>query len=142
MGVITQSSHVRRAIEFVGKDDIYIGLGGISAWDYEPDGNVVVPTATITDTIDDVFVYGHIVTKMLVYPDSEGELSYRGYTFSISTEENAYTNAARWVYTSFEFRYDEAPPLETYRKVGIYSGLELVEGTTTKSIYVPSYGTG
>ena len=137
MGVITLKSHVRRAIEFFNKETIYIGLGGLDPWDYEPSGEVLVPSPTPTDGISDVFVYGHIVSKMLVYPDPEGELSYRGYTFSISSEENAYANAARWVYTSFEFRYDEAP-LETYRKVGIYSGLTLAPATPTKRIYVPS----
>lgn len=136
MGVITLKSHIRRAIEFINKESIYIGLGGQAAWEYEPSGTVEIPTPTPTDGISDPFVFGHIVSKLLVYPDPAGELDYRGYRFNISTEEEAYANAARWVYTSFEFRYDEAP-MGTYRKVGIYSDLLLAPETVIKSIYTP-----
>ena len=136
MGVITLNNHIRRAIEWEAKDDVYIGLGGQTPWDYEPGGVVEVPTPVPSDTIDDIFVYGHIINKFLVYPDTNGELSYKGYKFSISSPEDAYTNAARWVYTSFEFKYEEAP-LKTYRSVGIYSGLILGSSTVVKSIYVP-----
>lgn len=125
MAITTLNSHIQRAVEFFQKDDIYFGIGRTTAWeDEDSPPEPVFETSTIEEPIG----FKKAEQAYLVVPDEEGEIVYQDSTWSVVTLDEAFVKKARYVFISTTIRYDELP-LGRYRQVGVYSGLEPVEGT-------------
>lgn len=118
MTVMTEDSHVSRALGFLLQPGIYFGLGGQSPW---PDDDAP-PEPNPLSKIDDVFSYRSAESKTLVVPDENGTLIYKGKTWAFVEQSQAYARGAKWAYLDARFKWDEHP-LSTFRRVGLYSNL-------------------
>lgn len=132
MASSTVAGHVSRAIDFYNTLDLYFCIGKTTSWtsDSTPTSDILTsddnpPEPTSTDTMMEVIGYKKIESIFLVYPNDKGEISCAGRKWKIVPNTNdAYSVGARWVYLSSWLKYDELPTENSYRQVGIYSGLK------------------
>lgn len=123
--VITDNSHVLRALDFYNSPGLYFGIGGYLPW--EDEEQPPLPSST-TEAIDGLIGFKKVEIKYLVVPDSvNGTLIYRDSKWAIVEEVSALTLKSRWVYVSSYLLYDELP-LTTYRQIGVFSRALPVEG--------------
>lgn len=136
VGVSTESAHVRRALEFAQKTDIYIAIGKTSAWpddvnlNPEGDDDFIVPNPDPTLTaLPEVVGYVKANPVQLVVPDEDTfDVEVYGVKWRFVPEIDAYTEKARRVYLFGEIAYDALPVNISYRMVGAYSGLVKASG--------------
>jgi len=137
--VMTTLGHVNRAIDFFSKPDKYFAIGRTTPWPDE--NNPPNPTGNET-SVEEVIGYKAVTEQYFVKPDpnaneSNGGIYYRGQWYAKTTDPNeAKSGGYKWVYLSTIIAYDELP-LQTYRQVGVYVGLQKAKGVD-KSNLLPS----
>jgi len=143
MAVVTYKGHTKRAINWYNQEDIYFGIGGTEPWEDES----TPPAPKPDDEITDIICVKKVEQKYYVIEsETEGTVVYRGRKFKILSEEEAIEQNCRWVFISTWLNYGEAPVGVSYRKIGVYTGLERKEGVPSgKFILLPDeiedYGT-
>lgn len=124
MAITTIGAHVSRALDFLGKQDIYFAISRTSPW--EDDNNPPSPNSDTT-SLDEIIGFKKLDSIQLVIPDTAGTISYRESNWKPIPKEDAYTQKAKWVYIETTIRYDELPP-GFYRQIGVYTGLVPKDG--------------
>lgn len=114
-------AHVKRALDFFNRTDVYFCIGKTSAWTTETQPPSPDPS---TADVSEIIGFKKVETSYMVVPDNvSGTIQYRDSKWRIVTgESNVYSQGAKWVYLEAYIRYDELP-LGYYRQVGLYSGL-------------------
>ncbi len=126
VGVSTVRAHVRRALEFTQKTDVYVAIGKTTPWDGGnlggDDTNPPEPDADAT-ALTEVVGYKKISQNTLVVPDDNGTIEIYGVKWRTVDANDAYTEKARHVWIQAQINYDELPVDISYRQIGIFSGL-------------------
>ena len=135
MAISTVYDHVDRAISFVNKTNLFLGIGKQTPWVDED-----VPQVPSINTLTIVEPLGFIKVELqqLVVPDESGTIEYRDGNWKAVSEEDAFTLNSKWVYVSAYLKYAEFP-LGSYRQIGLFSGLQRAEGVDVgQVILLPS----
>ena len=122
MPYFNMQAKVRRALDFLHSEKTYAGLGGLSRWPYEPNGEVLIPEPALTDELNDVQVFKKIAVKHLLRIDGLGDIVFQDMRFSQVDEGIAYQTSACHIMFEVNFLGNEAPE-GTYRKLGIYEDM-------------------
>ena len=124
MAKTTIYGHVSRALDFYNKSDLFFGIGRSEPWDdeYNP------PVPGDRDLIEDLIAMKKVESKFIVYPSDDGELSYQGTKWKISSPERAFEDGARWVYVMAKLSYSEIDTAISFRQIGLYSGVQHTAG--------------
>lgn len=120
VGTATTFAHVRRALEFSQKEDVYAVIGKTSAW---PDDNNPPTPDPETTVIPEALGYVKVQQNTLIVPDVAGPIELYQIKWRTVADVDAYTEKARHVWLQGEFQYDDVPVAVSYRMVGITTGL-------------------
>lgn len=127
-GITTYYGRIHRGINFKNNNELWLAIGRTTAW--ADDANPPAESNTTTD-IDEIKGFVKITNKSMCYEvASGGDVTVLGQDYNFSSDANAYTNNARFLYlkgiiSSTEFVED---PTYEYRQVGIYSNLVPASG--------------
>ena len=124
MSIVTYAGHVKRAKAWYNQSNIFLGIGGQTAWTDETQP----PVETADETISDVICLKHVEQKNYVVEDASGTIYYRNKYYRIVDEADIYAEKCRWVFVSCWLNYDEAPVGVSYRKIGCYTDVERNSG--------------
>ena len=137
-GITTYSGQVHRGLSFKNNNVLWLAIGRTSAWtdDAHP------PAEVVSDTdITQIKGYFKITNKEVCYPvSSGGDVTVVGQQYKFSSDVNAYTNVARFVYLKYTITgadFVESPTYE-YRQIGIYSNLTPVTAHIGDTILDPA----
>lgn len=128
--IIPYSGHCSRALNFYDMSDtLYFGLGKTTQWsDNETDSSFIPPEPDINATnLEELVGLKKATRVMLVMPDDDGEIEYRGSTWKSISIDDAIRNNARWVLVETTIYYDEMP-ITDYRQIGIFSRVQKADG--------------
>jgi hypothetical protein len=131
VGVTTIDGHIRRAMEFAARTDVWIAMARtVTPWPddaanrTETDNNFAVP---IPDNLVRPFITeieGYTKAQMdLVVPDAAGPIELYGLNWRIVDPVDAYTENARHVWCRGQFRYNEVATNISYRQIGVVCNL-------------------
>lgn len=152
MAIVTYGGHTSRAKAFrdmvadrteggvTVEGKVYFGIGGQTPWTDENNP----PPETEDETIADIICYKKITTVNYVKQNdaaTEGYIEYRGHKYVILNESagslNIWTNHCKHIIIEANLNYDEAPTNVTYRKIGLYTGLEKTAAAASKICLLP-----
>ena len=128
--IIPYSGHCSRALNFYDMSDtVYFGLGKTTPWsEGETESSFIPPEPDMNATSLDGLVGLKKATRvLLVMPDDDGEIEYRGSTWKPISIAEAIQNKARWVLVETTIYYDEMP-ITDYRQIGIFSRVQKSDG--------------
>jgi len=120
VGVGTIRSHVRRALEFTQKTDVYVSFGKTTSW---PDDAIPPDPDPLAILIAEPVGYKKVTKNVLVVPDVAGPIEIYGLNWREVAGVDAYTESARHVWIQGQLNYDEFPTNISYRQLGIFTGL-------------------
>ena len=123
MSTTTIFAHVNRALEFTAKNDKYFAIAKTAPWSND---NLPPKPDFGTANLTGVIGYKKVERMHLVVPDVNGSISYRDSKWRQIDRNDAMQERSRWVYLECTLMYDELP-LQTYRQIGLFSGLEMEE---------------
>lgn len=117
----TINGRVRRTELFYNDEvNLYIAIGRTTAWADEE--NPPSPTGNETE-VEEIIGFKEVDQELLVVPDEvDGTLNFRGQKWREIEEADIYTEECHWIYISASL-YGDSLPLDTYRQIGLYSGL-------------------
>jgi hypothetical protein len=117
----TIQGRVRRTELFYNDStDLYMAIGRTSAWVDENDP----PSPTGEETnVEEIIGFKKVDQEILVVQDSVGgTLNFRGQKWRELPVGDIYTEECHWIYVSASL-YGDSLPLDTFRQIGLYSGL-------------------
>lgn len=144
MAVATTQAHVESAINFVKNNNknVWVELAKDTAWGNEnaPDpesanvSDIANPLAFIkANEIHLVYPSGDTTTKT----DSGNNIVYKGKQWTVTDEEHAYNNNARYVLIKTSINAGDLPDIQ-YRQVGIRLNT-VVSDIVTNGVCTPDY---
>ena len=128
--IIPYSGHCSRALNFYNMSEtVYFGLGKVTQWsDNETEESFIPPEPDINaTTLEELVGLKKATRVILVMPDDNGEIEYRGSTWKSISVAEAIQNNARWVLVETTIYYDEMP-ITDYRQIGIFSRVQKADG--------------
>lgn len=150
MATATTQAHVESAINFVktANDKLWIELAKDTAWGNENSPDPETPNVT---DIANSLAFVKVSEVHLVYPsgtsetktDSPNNIIYKGKQWTVTDEDHAYTNNARYALLKATINAGDLPYLQ-YRQVGVRLGTEVYSEVTTNAVtpdYVSNKGT-
>lgn len=137
MAIVTNNAHVANALRFYNeRQSMYLGIARSTT----PWSNESVPPAEDPSVTDLIELTGmRKCTVSLARELGEGEsttkqtVDFRGKTWVLVNDTDAYTEGANFVYVSGAISGSELP-LGAYRQAGIFTGVELNEGVTANAV--------
>lgn len=128
--IIPYSGHCSRALNFYNMSDtIYFGLGKTTAWSEDETENSFIPPEPDMEaiTLEELVGLKKASRVILVMPDENGEIEYRGSKWKPISTDEAIANKARWVLVETTIYYEEMP-ITDYRQIGIFSRVQKADG--------------
>lgn len=132
--IIPYAGHCSRALNFYSMaDTVYFGLGKTTPWsENETESSFIPPEPDMSATsLEELVGLKKATRVLLVMPDDDGEIEYRGSTWKPISIDEAMHNSARWVLVETTIYYDEMP-ITDYRQVGIFSRVQKADGVGDK----------
>lgn len=121
IGITPLTAHIRRAVEFVERTDVYVAMAKTSPW---TDDNAPPDPDPLTVDVTEPVAYKKPTKQTLLVPDATGPIEIYGVTWREVDTADAYTEKARHVWLQGEFVRDEVPTNISYRMIGVYSELQ------------------
>ena len=128
--IIPYAGHCSRALSFYElEDSIYFGLGKTTPWnEQETEGTFIPPEPSMEEnTLDELVGLKKATRVILVKPDTDGEIEYRGSKWTAISVEQAKLSNSRWVLVETTIYYDEMP-ITDYRQIGVFSRVVQKDG--------------
>lgn len=120
MAIGTIDSHVRRALDFYQREDIYFVIAKSTVWPDEENP----PLPTPESELEGIISYNILEQKSLIVPDADyGDFDYGPTRWRIVADVDAFEEKSRWIYIMTHFSYDDHPLL-SFRQIGLVTGLE------------------
>ena len=138
-GITTKYGRIHRGIVWKNINSLWVAIGKTSAW--SDDANPPAEDVSTTD-ISEIKGFKKITNKSMCYPVStgSGDVTVLGQDYKFSTDDDAYTNDARFVYLKGTLEGTELveSPTYSYRQVAIYSNTKPSAGNETLLLLTPS----
>lgn len=138
MAIVTDTAHIDNAVHFYQRrDGVYLALARSNT----PWSNEEVPPDEDKTATSLIETYGYKKCDVnLARPLKEGEdvgvnrtVTFKGKTWVLVEESQAYAEGANYIYIKGEVMGDELP-LQSYRQAGIHSGLTLNPNVTSLAV--------
>ena len=133
-GACVYSGNVQLALDLKNNHTFWVLLGRSTPWVSEespPDEDLY------TTDIEEVQGAKKCDLVSLCIPSESGGIEFQDQSYTLVSDEDAYTSGARWVYFRADLKYDQFPVV-TYRQTGLYLDLTPTEGNEGKEILLPS----
>ena len=141
-GITTYSGRIHRGIVFKNANDLWLAIGRTTPWTNETNPPVESESTT---NLTELKGFRKITNKSMCYTVSSGlgDINVLGQDYKFCSDNDAYSNDARFVYLRGEiFNSDFIEnPTFSYRQIGIYSNLTPATGHEGSLVLDPGYVT-